>query len=128
MTQYTERTNGIEISVIPTFIPKSRKPSVFLFTYEVSITNHTAHAVKLISRNWYISDAMNQIRSVTGEGVVGEQPIIDTGETYSYRSWSPIPTAIGRMWGFYDMVRLADGLSFKALIPEFKLIADFVAN
>ena len=46
--------------------------------------------------------AMKESRSL-GDGVVGEQPNLQPGESFEYTSGTPLPTSSGIMAGFYIM-------------------------
>lgn len=100
----------------------------YIFSYRVHIQNTSNHTVKLLSRTWNIVAGDGETKVVQGEGVVGEKPVIHPGQTYSYTSWCPLQFPLGKMYGTYDMQRLKDASIFKAEIPEFTLIADFVHN
>ena len=60
------------------------------------------------------------MQEIRGIGVVGEQPLIGPGESYTYTSGCPLPTPSGFMRGQYEMV-LEDGARFDAAIPLFPL-------
>ena len=130
MTVNSATTNGIKITVRTEFQMESSKPDLgrHIHTYLVIIENYSGLEVQLLSREWIISDSNGEERVVSGAGVVGEQPIIAPEQSYSYSSWCPLKTPIGMMKGKYIMKRTADGSLFEAIIPPFKLIADFVKN
>ncbi|MDA0325594.1 MAG: Co2+/Mg2+ efflux protein ApaG [Bacteroidetes bacterium] len=123
-------TNGIKISVQTHFEGTFYKEEIihFAFSYEVSISNERQNPVQLLSRVWHISDALNSKESVEGDGVVGEQPIIQPSESYSYSSGCTLKSPFGSMKGLYSMVDLLDNNMFKAKIPTFKLCTEFAQN
>ena len=94
-----------EISVISRYLPNQSRPAHnhWVFAYQVSITNTGSLPAQLLSRHWIITDGMGSVEHVRGAGVVGEQPIIQPGETYRYVSGCPLPTPIGSMSGSYRM-------------------------
>ncbi len=94
----------------------------FMFSYNIYIRNETADPVQLLSRHWYIFDSNNSIKEVKGEGVVGQQPIIQPQEEHSYQSFCELSSDIGLMWGNYLMKNLATDKLFEVKIPEFQLI------
>ncbi|HVE89969.1 MAG TPA: Co2+/Mg2+ efflux protein ApaG [Burkholderiaceae bacterium] len=110
------------ITVRPQFLPDYSNPSedTFMFAYTVTIKNTGEATAQLISRHWIITDANNKIEEVEGDGVVGEQPILQPGEAFEYTSGCPLPTPVGSMRGTYHCVG-ADGTQFEASIPEFVL-------
>lgn len=91
-----------------------------VFAYTICITNNGTVAAQLISRHWIITDANNRVQEVKGPGVIGEQPLLQPGDSFEYSSGSVIATAVGTMRGSYQM-RTADGVEFDADIPEFTL-------
>ena len=116
-------TNGIRIEVVSTYVPERSQPfrSYFFFSYHIRITNEGTDPVKLISRHWKIRDAMGSFQVVNGDGVVGEQPRILPGATFSYTSFCPLHAEFGIMEGTYTM-EYDDGSSFEAVIAPFRLM------
>ncbi len=126
----TKITNGVKISVETFYQPEYSQPlnNEFMFAYRIAITNESEYTIKLLRRNWVVVDSNGVMREVEGEGVVGQQPIIEPGQTHPYISGSHLRTEMGKMRGFYTMERLIDGKLFKVEIPEFPLIAPFKMN
>ncbi len=92
----------------------------FVFTYTVTIHNEGTLPAQLLHRYWKITDGEGAVREVHGDGVVGEQPTIVPGDTFTYTSGAVLETAVGTMEGHFDMLA-ADGESFQASIPLFSL-------
>jgi ApaG protein len=110
------------VSAIPQYLAEQSAPDEdqYVFAYTVTIRNTGAVAGQLISRHWIITDADGQVQEVRGEGVVGEQPVLQPGQTYEYTSGCPLTTPVGTMKGSYQCVA-ADGTPFEVPIPEFVL-------
>lgn len=100
----------------------------FVFTYRITIENTNDFAVQLLSRHWDIFDSNGELTTVDGEGVVGKQPILHPGEYYNYESACNLKTTIGRMGGYYNMVRVPDNKKLRVEIPEFELAVPFMLN
>lgn len=117
-------TNGIEIAVNTKYYPAQSDPKSghYFFIYEIQISNKSEFTVQLLKRHWDIVDALGRKRMVDGEGVVGETPVIEPGDTYTYNSGCDFETEIGKMSGYYIMKREFDGILFNVLIPEFCMI------
>jgi ApaG protein len=92
----------------------------YVFAYTITLRNLGSVAAQLISRHWVITDAQGRVQEVRGLGVVGEQPLLEPGQSYAYTSGTAIASAVGTMKGAYQMVA-ADGTRFEAPIPEFTL-------
>lgn len=115
-------TNNILVTVMPVYIDERSEPeeSQYFWAYRISIENKSPVSIQLLSRYWYIVDAIGHVEEVRGEGVLGEQPFIGAGEMYEYTSGCPLNTPSGFMRGKYQMVD-EDGLEFEADIPAFPL-------
>ena len=92
----------------------------YFFSYTITISNDGIIPAQLVSRHWIITDANEQSFEVKGLGVIGEQPLIQPHESYTYTSGTELNTPVGSMHGSYQMVS-EDGTSFDAEIPMFIL-------
>ncbi|MBL7765927.1 MAG: Co2+/Mg2+ efflux protein ApaG [Chitinophagaceae bacterium] len=128
MTQ--QITEGICITVETFYNQEQSNPinNEFTFAYRVSIDNNANFPVKLLRRHWQIFDSNGTFREVEGEGVVGQQPMLEPGESFQYMSGASIRTDIGRMTGTYQMENLLNKKLFKVNIPEFNLVAPHKLN
>jgi ApaG protein len=127
---YNAVTDDISISVMPKYEVEESNPAIgkFIYSYQVVIENLGTEAVKLLSRHWYIIDSIQEKREVKGEGVVGVQPVLKSGESFKYMSWCPLHSPIGKMFGHYIFINLESKITFKVEIPEFLLVSDFKLN
>ena len=112
----------ITVAVKTAYLPDQSDParSTYVFAYTITITNTGEVAAQLISRHWIITDADSQVQEVKGLGVVGQQPLLQPGESFEYTSGTSLATAVGTMRGTYQMVA-GDGKAFDAEIPQFTL-------
>lgn len=92
----------------------------FVFAYRIRICNSGSLPAQLISRHWIIRDLETHQQEVEGEGVIGEQPLIQPGQTFEYMSGTALESPIGTMQGSY-LMRGEDGAEFTAIVPEFLL-------
>ncbi|RIJ41487.1 Co2+/Mg2+ efflux protein ApaG [Pontibacter oryzae] len=126
----TKTTEGVKVTVTTNYLPDYSSPvqQHFVFAYRIKIENNSEFTVKLLRRHWYIHDATGVVREVEGEGVVGQQPVLEPGEVHEYVSGCNLKTGIGKMRGTYLMERLVDGRQFEANIPEFTLVVPYKLN
>lgn len=126
----TATTNGIEVSVEVTYQAEFSSPMQhhYVFTYKVTIQNKSSQTVQLLRRKWEIADAAEITKTVEGEGVVGQQPILEPGQSHSYVSGCNLKSGLGKMVGTYYMQKLFDGKIMEVKVPEFQLIANFFQN
>jgi len=124
-----ETTRNVTVRVSVSFLPEQSEPAKgrWFWAYHVRIENEGRQAVQLISREWTISDGSGGRHEVQGEGVVGEQPVIEPGGAFDYVSGCPLNTPTGTMEGHYHMVA-ADGSAFSVAIPRFPLVAPAVTS
>lgn len=115
-------SNDIDVSVVPEFLPERSSPeqNFYAFAYRVTITNLGTEPVQLLRRKWIITDGAGYVEEVEGDGVVGEQPWIEPGDTFRYESGCPLRTTTGNMRGWYYF-QTESGKAFRSRIPLFFL-------
>jgi ApaG protein len=119
---YTATTKRISVTVEPRYLADRSDPSEsrFFWSYTVEIANKSATPVQIVARHWVITDQLGRREDVRGIGVVGEQPVIEPGSSFTYTSGCPLQTPSGTMVGSYQAVG-ADGEMFSVAIPAFSL-------
>jgi ApaG protein len=122
-------TRGVTVRVSVSYLPEQSEPrrGRWFWAYHIRIENEGAEAVQLLTRRWIITDGRGARHSVEGEGVVGEQPLIEPGGSFDYVSGCPLATPSGAMQGSYRMID-AGGATFDVDIPRFVLLAPAVAT
>ncbi len=122
-------TRGVRVRAESEYAPDLSQPELrrWFFRYTITISNEGEETVQLISRHWVITDATNHTEEVKGPGVVGEQPVLAPGQSYSYTSGCPLRTPFGTMQGTYQMVTKA-GDRFDAEIAPFTLAEPMSIN
>ncbi len=126
----TALTSGISISVDCSYEDRFSNPEneLFMFSYKIQIENKNAFPIQLLRRHWHIIDSSTRSRQIEGEGVIGEQPIILPGQSFSYRSSCDFTTDTGKMCGHYMMENLENKEMFQVDIPEFMLMVPHKLN
>jgi ApaG protein len=121
---FAETTRSITVRVSVSYLPEQSEPQRgrWFWAYHIRLENEGAQAVQLLTRHWVITDGRGARHSVEGEGVVGEQPLIEPGGSYDYVSGCPLATPSGSMQGSYRMIG-EDGATFDVVIPKFALTA-----
>ena len=122
-------TQGVKISVKTQYLPDESEPDQnrYYFAYQVTIENKGSQPAQLLTRHWIIKDAHNKVQEVQGEGVIGQTPLIEPGESFTYVSMCPLDTEYGTMRGSYGMVR-PSGELFNATIAPFALLPQYMLN
>lgn len=126
----TAITEGIKVTVEATYQAEFSSPHQhhYVFTYKVNIENNSRHTIQLVRRKWEIFDAGDTLKVVEGSGVVGQQPILEPGNSHQYVSGCNLKSGLGKMKGFYYMEKVVDGKIIEVAIPEFQLISDIFDN
>ncbi|HEX5726640.1 MAG TPA: Co2+/Mg2+ efflux protein ApaG [Longimicrobiaceae bacterium] len=115
-------TEGIRVTAHPVYLADQSDPDDgrYVFAYHMRIENLGERPAQLLWRHWWIHDPVGGDTEVEGEGVVGEQPVIDPGGVHEYQSFCVLEAPEGHMEGFYEFQR-PDGSVFKAPVPRFLL-------
>jgi len=122
-------TRGIKVHVESEYAPERSQPSqnAWFFLYTITITNEGAETMQLLTRHWIITDGTGRVEEVRGPGVVGKQPVLAPGESFTYTSGCPLTTPFGVMEGTYQMVS-STGEAFDVRIAPFSLAEPYAIN
>ena len=123
-------TEGVIVTVETFYQPDYSNPvnGEFMFAYRITLQNNNSFPVRLLRRHWHIFDSNGTQREVEGEGVVGVQPQINSGEQYQYVSGCNLRTEMGKMYGTYTMQNITSKKQFEVKIPVFDMIVPFKMN
>ena len=112
----------VDVSVVTRYLPEQSQPEQnrFAFAYTVTVSNNGQVPAKLLSRHWIITNGDGRVQEVRGAGVVGQQPLIEPGQSHTYSSGTVMSSRVGTMQGSYQMLA-EDGKRFDALIAPFRL-------
>ncbi len=112
----------IEVAVVTQYVEAQSEPvnNRYVFAYTIRVTNRGAAPSQLLHRHWIITDASGEVEEVRGEGVVGQQPRLGSGEAFEYTSGAILKTPVGSMHGAYEF-RDDDGNLFDVPIAPFSL-------
>ncbi|PJB70509.1 MAG: Co2+/Mg2+ efflux protein ApaG [Alphaproteobacteria bacterium CG_4_9_14_3_um_filter_47_13] len=126
---YSKTTNGITVTVEPTYLADQSEPadSHYIWAYHITIENSSSNAIYLRSRYWKITDSNGITQEIKGDGVIGEQPMLKPGERFEYTSGAPLPTPGGIMVGAYHMQN-SNGEAFTVDIPAFSLDSPYQSS
>ena len=124
---HSSTTDGVTVRVAVSYLAEQSSPEAgrWFWSYHVRIENHRKDTVQLLSRYWQIIDGRGMIQEVRGQGVVGEMPVIEPGDSYDYVSGCPLGTSNGQMRGHYRLVATEEQ-ALKVEIPGFPLLAPVI--
>lgn len=121
--RYSETTRDITVTVSPAYLEERSDPEqgLYSYSYTVWLENAGADTVQLINRHWVVISGGRQIADVKGEGVVGQQPVLQPGDLYEYTSWTAVKDPVGAMYGAFTFYS-ESGEFFDVPVPKFNLI------
>ncbi len=116
-------TRGVRIEAVPTYLAAQSNPAhnEYIFGYHITITNTSSEIIQIVARHWTIIDANGRTKQVDGQGVVGQQPLLEPGEVFEYSSYCPLSTPWGTMEGTYTVQTRTD--EFQAGINRFYFVS-----
>ncbi len=112
------------VAVLPNYLAEQSSPQqgMYVFSYTITISNVGEVPAQLISRTWNVNDANGHTERVKGLGVVGQQPLLQPGQSFEYTSGTRLRTPTGTMHGSFFCVA-EDGEKFDVDVPMFVLDA-----
>ena len=119
---YEAVTGDITVRVRPKFLHDESRPATgeYVWAYTVEIENGSRTTWQIKRRHWRIVDSEGREQVIEGEGVVGQQPVLNPGEAFHYTSGAPLAAPSGVMTGAYDL-EAENGRALTVEIPVFSL-------
>lgn len=105
-----------------TFRPEAQTPPdrPYCFAYFITIHNDSDRAVMIRGRKWVVRADDGEITAVEGDGVVGQTPLLNPGETFSYNSFHLLRTKTAVAEGAYLGLD-GEGVAVLTRIPPFHM-------
>ena len=91
------------------------------FAYFITIHNESDTAVTIKGRKWVVRNSRGDITAVEGDGVVGQSPLIEPGEEFTYNSYHLLDTNSAEAEGSYIGVD-EQGRRILVRIPKFEMM------
>ncbi|WP_459874467.1 Co2+/Mg2+ efflux protein ApaG [Halomonas shantousis] len=119
----SELSKSVEVLAVPTYRVEESSPGEqrFVFSYTITVHNHSAHSVQLLARYWKITQGSGKVQEVRGKGVVGKQPLIGPGQSFRYTSRAVLECPVGVMEGIYTCIDTLAQRPFDVIISPFRL-------
>ena len=107
------------------FAPQLEAPpeKPFPFAYFIHIINESSETVTIVARKWILRDTKGEVVVVEGAGVVGENPKLMPGQSFSYNSYHVVACDSKVAGAFFGVD--SEGRRFCAKIPPFTLKCPF---
>jgi len=91
----------------------------FAFVYFLTIINRSTESVTIKGRKWIVREEGGETLVVEGKGVVGQEPLIETGDDFAYNSYHVVATDARVEGSFFGLTD--SGRGFRIRIPGFDL-------
>lgn len=111
------RVNVDDVIYMPSLDAPADRPHPFV--YFISIFNDSLLPVTIRGRKWVVVEKDGETTVVEGDGVVGQQPLIEAGEHFSYNSYHVVASQAEASGAFF--AETASGEFVFARIPRFEL-------
>ncbi|TVU68439.1 Co2+/Mg2+ efflux protein ApaG [Cobetia crustatorum] len=114
---------AIRVDTVPEYCADDSRPEEnrFVFRYTITVHNGTGETVQLLARYWKITQGSGNEQEVRGKGVIGKQPLIAPGESFSYTSHAVLDMPVGVMQGAYTFCDATHTRTFDIAIAPFRL-------
>lgn len=106
-----------DVIYMPSLDAPAEKPHPFV--YFITIINDSNDRVRINARKWVVRENSGEITVVEGDGVVGQTPVLEPGENFSYNSYHVSASDSHVSGAFFG--NTADDRKVVTTIPEFKL-------
>ena len=106
-----------DVIYMPSLDAPKDKPHPFV--YFITILNESTERVRILGRKWVVCEEGGEVTVVEGEGVVGQSPVLEPGEDFSYNSYHITAKNAVVKGAFFGVTNA--GTDVKAKIPKFKL-------
>lgn len=114
------QTDGIVISAGSVPMDEEAE-NRYMWGYYLCIENNTAKKIKLVGKDWNITDDKGNRYTDSSSGFKGELPELEPGEYFEYTSYAPLKAKNAVFYGSCQVQ--SDGISKKIKVPTFSLSA-----
>jgi ApaG protein len=117
-----EELSGLSVTVdqvvhMPKLVVPPDKPHAF--AYYLSIHNQSEDTVTILGRKWIVKDQSGSTLVVEGDGVVGQTPRLEPGQSFSYNSYHVIAEPSIANGTFFGQTE--EGKAVFVRVPEFQM-------
>ncbi len=115
------KTDGINISIGSVLVDNDNAENEYMWGYYMCVENETDQRIKLVGKDWNITDDEGNRYNDSSIGFKGELPELEPGEFFEYTAYAPLHTANAVIYG---SCQIQTGNSKKNIkIPTFSMSA-----
>ena len=114
------QTDGITVSAGSVVMDEDAE-NRYMFGYYLCIENNTAKKIRLVGKDWNITDETGRRYTDSSAGFKGELPELEPGEYFEYTAYAPLKA---KNAVFYGSCKIQEGnISKNIRVPTFSLSA-----
>lgn len=114
------QSDGIVVSAGPVLMDEDAE-NRYMWGYYLCIENNTSKKIRLLGKDWNITDDKGNRYSDSSQGFKGEIPELNPGEYFEYTSYAPLKASNAVFYGSCKVQKEDKNLSIK--VPTFSLAA-----
>ena len=114
------QTDGIMVSAGPVLVDENAENN-YMWGYYLCIENNTADKIRLIGKDWNITDDRGNRYNDSSVGFKGELPELEPGEYFEYTSYAPLKSKNAVFYGSCKVQSRGENRNVK--VPTFSLSA-----
>lgn len=107
--------DDITISAAPAFVERTATQN--LFGYYFCVENHSSKKIRLVGKNWNITDEKGNLFNDSEEGFKGEVPELEPGECFEFTSIAPLKAESAVFYGTFAVDKGSEIKNLK--VPTF---------
>lgn len=119
---WVQESDGIVVSARPVLVDEKRGDR-FWWGYYLCIENNTDSKIRLIGKDWRITDEAGNNYIDDSAGFKGELPELEPGEYFEFTSEAPLESANAVFYGSCKVLREGQNEPHEVRIPTFNLSA-----
>lgn len=114
-------TDGINISMGSVLVSNDNAENDYMWGYYMCVENDTDSKIRLVGKDWNITDDKGNSYNDSSIGFKGEIPELEPGEFFEYTAYAPIKAKDAVLYGSCKIQ--TDGKNKNVRIPTFSLSA-----
>ena len=115
------KTDGINISVGSVLVDNDEAENEYMWGYYMCVENDTNEKIKLVGKDWNITDEQGNRYNDSSVGFKGEIPELEPGEFFEFTSYAPLKSSNAVLYGSCQVQTPSEKKNIK--IPTFSLSA-----
>lgn len=118
------QTDGIVVSAGPVLVDQEDLQNKYMWGYYLCIENNSSEKIRLLGKDWNITDDKGNLYNDSSAGFKGELPELEPGEVFEYTSYAPLKAANAVFYGSCKVEAFGQNKIKNIKVPTFSLSAN----